>query len=169
MKYTSLYYISVVVPCGCGAGDLRIRNLNVECGDNPAIPFEVSSMEPVKKCPFCNPFADEIVAKNDLCYARWDRFPVSKGHLLLMPFRHTPDFFSLSPDERVALFDLVLVCKGVIEENFRPAGYNIGINVGEAAGQTVMHCHCHMIPRYAGDVSDTRGGIRGVVPGKREY
>ena len=64
---------------------------------------------------------------------------------------------------------LVDVCKGVIEENFQPAGYNIGINIGAAAGQTVMHCHCHMIPRYAGDVRNARGGIRGVVPGKREY
>jgi diadenosine tetraphosphate (Ap4A) HIT family hydrolase len=64
---------------------------------------------------------------------------------------------------------LIDECKGVIEENFQPAGYNIGINVGEVAGQTVMHCHCHMIPRYAGDVRNPKGGVRGVVPGKREY
>ena len=125
-------------------------------------------MEPVK-CPFCNPSADEIVAKNDLCYARWDRYPVSKGHLLVIPFRHIPDFFLMTPEERVAVLALVTECKEVIEENFSPAGYNIGFNVGVAAGQTVMHCHCHVIPRYVGDVPEPRGGVRGVVPGKSGY
>jgi diadenosine tetraphosphate (Ap4A) HIT family hydrolase len=125
-------------------------------------------MAPVK-CPFCNPVAEDIIARNDLCYVIWDRFPVSKGHLLIIPFRHVPDFFLLTIEEKQAMVALVDVCKGVIEENFQPAGYNIGINIGAAAGQTVMHCHCHMIPRYAGDVRNARGGIRGVVPGKREY
>jgi diadenosine tetraphosphate (Ap4A) HIT family hydrolase len=120
-------------------------------------------------CPFCNPVADEIVAKNDFCYARWDRYPVSKGHLLVIPFRHVADYFSLTVEENQALLALLYVCKEVIEENFKPAGYNIGFNVGEAAGQTVMHCHCHVIPRYVGDVRDARGGVRGVVPRKREY
>lgn len=125
-------------------------------------------MEPVK-CPFCNPSAEEIVAKNDLCYARWDKFPVSPGHLLVLPFRHTTDFFSMTPEERGAVISLVDVCKRVIEKKFSPDGYNIGFNVGEAAGQTVMHCHCHVIPRYAGDVSNPRGGVRGVVPGRKNY
>jgi len=120
-------------------------------------------------CPFCNPVADEIVAKNDLSYARWDRYPVSKGHLLLIPFRHVADYFSLTVEEKQAVLALVDECKKVIEENFNPAGYNIGFNVGVAAGQTVMHCHCHVIPRYVGDVQDARGGVRGVVPGKRGY
>jgi len=121
------------------------------------------------KCPFCNPPADEIVAKNNLCYARWDRYPVSKGHLLVIPFRHIPDFFSMTGEEKEAVLALVTECKEVIEENFSPAGYNIGFNVGVAAGQTVMHCHCHVIPRYVGDVPEPRGGVRGVVPGKRGY
>jgi len=120
-------------------------------------------------CPFCNPVADEIVAKNDLCYARWDGYPVSKGHLLVIPFRHVPDFFSMTVEEKQSVLALVDECKEVIEENLKPAGYNIGFNVGEAAGQTVMHCHCHVIPRYIGDVRDARGGVRGVVPGKRGY
>ena len=120
------------------------------------------------KCPFCNPLAEDIVAKNNLCYALWDRSPVSRGHLLVIPFRHTPDFFSLSVEEKHALLALIDTGKGVIEENFQPAGYNIGTNVGEAGGQTVMHCHCHVIPRYAGDVPDARGGIRGVVPYKQK-
>jgi diadenosine tetraphosphate (Ap4A) HIT family hydrolase len=125
-------------------------------------------MEPVS-CPFCNPFADDILAKNDLCYAKWDSYPVSKGHLLVIPFRHVADYFSLTVEEKQALFALIDDCKEMIEKNFRPAGYNIGFNVGEAAGQTVMHCHCHVIPRYVGDVKEPRGGVRGVVPGKRVY
>ncbi|MGA9087261.1 MAG: HIT family protein [Methanoregula sp.] len=120
-----------------------------------------------QKCPFCNPIADEIVAQNDLCYARWDRFPVSRGHLLVIPFRHEPDFFSLFIEEKQAMVALIDVCKGIVGEQFQPAGYNIGVNVGEAAGQTIMHCHCHVIPRYAGDVRDPRGGVRWVVPKKR--
>lgn len=95
------------------------------------------------KCPFCNPIAEDIVARNDRCYALWDRFPVSRGHLLVITFRHTPDFFSMTAEERQALVALVVSFKEVIEENFSPAGYNIGFNAGEAAGQTVMHCHCH--------------------------
>jgi len=129
----------------------------------------IAIMEQPAKCPFCKPFADDIVAKNDLCYARWDRYPVSKGHLLLMPYRHTPDFFSLTPEEKLAMLDLIDTCKEIIVENFKPDGYNIGMNIGAAAGQTIMHCHCHMIPRYAGDVKRPRGGIRGIVPGKRGY
>jgi diadenosine tetraphosphate (Ap4A) HIT family hydrolase len=120
-------------------------------------------------CPFCNPVADDIVAKNDLCYARRDRYPVSEGHLLVIPFRHIPDFFLMTVEEKQAVLALVDECKEVIEEEFSPAGYNIGFNVGEAAGQTVMHCHCHVIPRYVGDVRKPRGGIRGVVPLRRGY
>ena len=125
-------------------------------------------MEP-GKCPFCNPFADEIVAKNELCYARWDRYPVAKGHLLVMPYRHTPDLFSMTAEEKQAMVVLIDECKEVIEENFSPDGYNIGLNIGEAAGQTIMHCHCHMIPRYVGDAKRPKGGVRGVIPGKRWY
>ena len=125
-------------------------------------------MAPVK-CPFCNPLAQYIVARKDLCYARWDIFPASKGHLLIIPFRHEPDFFSLTVEEQQAMLALIDVGKAVIEEKFQPAGYNIGINIGEAAGQTVMHSHCHMIPRYAGDVRNPKGGIRGVVMRRMEY
>ena len=120
-------------------------------------------------CPFCNPLAEDIIARNDLCYAWWDLYPVSNGHLLVIPFRHTLDFFSMTVEEKMAVLALIDECKVVIEEKFRPAGYNIGFNVGEAAGQTVMHCHCHVIPRYVGDVEEPRGGVRGVVPWKRGY
>jgi len=117
-------------------------------------------------CRFCKPYADDIVARNTLCYARWDRFPVSKGHLLLMPFRHTPDYFSLTVDEKIALVELIDECREIVDENFRPQGYNIGYNIGEVAGQTVMHCHCHFIPRYKGDTDNPKGGVRRVVAGK---
>lgn len=123
-------------------------------------------MPDAKVCRFCKPYADDIVAKNTLCYARWDRFPVSKGHLLLMPFRHTPDYFSLTYDEKVAMVALIDECREIIEENFHPDGYNIGYNVGEVAGQSVMHCHCHLIPRYKGDTDNPKGGVRRVVAGK---
>ena len=92
-----------------------------------------------------------------------DRYPVKKGHLAVMPFRHAADYFSLTVEEKHALLALVDECKEVIEENFKPAGYTIGFNAGTAAGQTVMHCHCHVILRYVGDV---RGSYahRGFAP-----
>lgn len=123
-------------------------------------------MEKEQRCPFCSPFGDDIVARNLLCYARWDRFPVSKGHLLIIPFRHAPDYFSLTMEEKHAMTELIDECRKIIEENFRPAGYNIGYNIGEVAGQTVMHCHCHFIPRYPGDTDNPKGGVRRVVAGK---
>lgn len=123
-------------------------------------------MPDAKVCRFCKPYADDIVAKNTLCYARWDRFPVSKGHLLLIPFRHTPDYFSLTGDEKAAMVALIDECKEILDVNFHPDGYNIGYNIGEVAGQSVMHCHCHFIPRYKGDTDNPKGGVRRVVAGK---
>jgi diadenosine tetraphosphate (Ap4A) HIT family hydrolase len=117
-------------------------------------------------CSFCSPFGDDIITRNTLGYARWDRFPVSKGHLLVIPFRHVPDYFTLNREEKLAMVDLIDECKTIIEDNFKPDGYNIGYNIGNAAGQTVMHCHCHVIPRYKGDTDNPRGGVRRVVAGK---
>lgn len=119
-----------------------------------------------KGCRFCKPYGDEIVARNALCYARWDRFPVSKGHLLIIPFRHTPDYFSLTAEEKHAITELIEDCRAILQESFRPDGYNIGFNIGVAAGQSVMHCHCHLIPRYKGDTDNPKGGIRRAVAGK---
>ena len=120
-------------------------------------------------CPFCSPKRDEIVVENDLCYARWDKLPVSDGHILIIPFRHVRDLFGLTTDEWTATFALVEECKQVIESTRSPDGYNIGWNVGIPAGQTIMHCHCHVIPRYHGDIENPTGGIRGVIPHKRIY
>ncbi|MCK9581511.1 MAG: HIT domain-containing protein [Methanoregula sp.] len=123
-------------------------------------------MEKIPDCPFCHPPNEEIVAGNALCFAIRDRFPVTEGHLLIIPFRHTPDYFSLTPEEKLAITDLIEECRKISDEKLQPAGYNIGYNIGTAAGQTVMHCHCHFIPRYRGDTDNPRGGVRRVVRGR---
>jgi diadenosine tetraphosphate (Ap4A) HIT family hydrolase len=122
-------------------------------------------------CPFCNPLAEEIVTKNDLCYALWARFPVSKGHILVITFRHAPSFFSTTDAERTATVDLVNECKKIIENNFRPVGYYIGWRYKKetAEDKAVIHSHCHVIPRYSRDVPDPKDGVMEIVPAKREY
>jgi diadenosine tetraphosphate (Ap4A) HIT family hydrolase len=120
-------------------------------------------------CPFCNPSAGDVIAENNLCYARYDSYPVSPGHLLIIPFRHVAGFFDATDEEQQALLSLIRDCRRLLDERFHPDGYNIGVNVGEAAGQTVMHLHVHLIPRYSGDVENPRGGVRGVIPEKRIY
>ena len=121
------------------------------------------------KCPFCDINADEVVLKNDLCYARYDRYPVNKGHLLIVTFRHADTYFDTTDEEKQALLHLIDESKKYLSEKYTPDGFNVGINNGEAAGQTVMHFHCHVIPRYKGDVENPRGGVRGVIPGKMDY
>lgn len=121
------------------------------------------------QCPFCSPVPEEIVIENPLCYARYDRYPVSKGHLLIVPFRHVDAFFDLTDEERKAAFDLVQEANAKLNSALHPDGYNLGVNVGQAAGQTVMHAHIHLIPRYHGDVPDPRGGVRFVIPQKAKY
>lgn len=119
-------------------------------------------------CPFCDQdvsLADGVFLENALVYVREDKFPVSPGHLLVIPRRHAVDWFDLSADEQAAVADLINRAKCWLDEQHRPDGYNIGMNCGRAAGQTVMHMHCHLIPRYHGDVADPRGGLRGVIPG----
>jgi len=125
-------------------------------------------MDPLT-CPFCNPPEEEIVLQNSLCYARYDRYPASPGHLLLIPFRHVPTLFDATDAEQIALLALIREAKTLLDEQSHPDGYNVGVNVGKAAGQTVMHLHVHLIPRYAGDVADPRGGVRGAIPEKRKY
>jgi diadenosine tetraphosphate (Ap4A) HIT family hydrolase len=118
-------------------------------------------------CPFCD--NAESVLSNTLAYARFDRFPVSPGHLLILTRRHVADLFDASAAEQAALVDLIGAAKALLEERFRPDGYNIGVNVGAPAGQTIMHLHVHLIPRYLGDVENPRGGVRAVIPGKQQY
>lgn len=118
-------------------------------------------------CPFCNP--DEVVLENDLAYAKYDLYPVSPGHLLIISRLHTAFWFDLSPAEQAAIFSLIQRAKALLDAEYSPDGYNIGVNCGEVAGQTVMHVHVHLIPRYAGDVPNPRGGIRAIIAAKQRY
>src|SRR5208282_3262556 len=116
----------------------------------------------MSECLFC---ADrDPVLTNTLAFVRMDRFPVSPGHALILPFRHVADYFDLTADERAAITELLPQARRFLEQNYKPDGYNIGINVGEAAGQSVWHVHVHVIPRYRGDVPNPLGGVRGVIP-----
>ena len=124
-------------------------------------------MNPDRDCPFCSD--EDAVIGNAQAYARFDKYPVTPGHLLLITRRHVPDFFQISADERRAMFALLDQAKGLLDERFAPQGYNIGVNVGEVAGQTIPHVHLHLIPRYRGDAPNPRGGVRGVIPAKQSY
>jgi diadenosine tetraphosphate (Ap4A) HIT family hydrolase len=121
----------------------------------------------MRDCAFCS--FDEAVLRNELAYARFDRYPVSPGHLLVLTLRHVATWFEATDEERAALLALIDEGKRLLDERHAPDGYNIGINVGEAAGQTVVHLHVHLIPRYRGDVADPRGGVRGVIPQRQHY
>lgn len=121
-------------------------------------------------CPFCNPDAErELIVESATAYAMYDKFPVSNGHALIIPKKHCTDYFELTFKEQSACWFMLKRVKEHIFEKFNPEGFNVGINVGEAAGQTISHVHIHLIPRNKGDVTNPRGGVRGVIPKKRIY
>ncbi|MBL6975621.1 MAG: HIT family protein [Deltaproteobacteria bacterium] len=120
-------------------------------------------------CPFCNADESRLIAKNGLAIAILDGFPVNPGHALIIPKRHVASWFHASSEERLAIMDLMDQVKALLDRDHRPDGYNLGINTGAAAGQTVMHLHVHLIPRYKGDVDDLRGGIRKLFPDRARY
>ena len=125
----------------------------------------------LENCLFCE-WKDEkekIILENEYAFARFDEFPVSKGHILFMTKRHVKDFFETTAEEKNAIFELMDQAKAMLDEKYYPDGYNIGMNCGQAAGQSVMHVHVHLIPRYNGDIKNPRGGIRGVIPKKQSY
>mgnify|MGYP001032943236 FL=1 len=123
-----------------------------------------------RQCIFCNLDQDkEIIAENELAVAFYDSFPVNPGHSLIIPKRHVANYFDLSVEECVAMQALLKVVQTKVEERFHPNGYNIGVNVNVAAGQSVFHVHMHLIPRFLGDVEDPKGGVRGVIPSKQKY
>ena len=122
-----------------------------------------------KPCPFCTLPAVRVVEENEHALLMLDGFPVSPGHSLIIPKRHVGSFFEATPPERAALLALLDRAKELVEKHQAPAGYNIGINDGAAAGQTVPHLHIHLIPRYEGDQDDPRGGVRWVIPDKANY
>lgn len=122
-----------------------------------------------KPCTFCTLPASRVVGKNEHAFWIRDAFPVSLGHSLVIPKRHVGSFFEVTLEERIALLDLLDQAKASAVAEFRPDGFNIGINDGAAAGQTVPHLHIHLIPRHAGDQEDPRGGVRWVIPEKADY
>jgi len=126
--------------------------------------------EPGSDCPFCARVeAGDLRIANALAAAFADGFPVSPGHTLVIPRRHVASYFELTRDEQTAVWDLVSRVKAALDREHSPAGYNVGANVGAAGGQTVWHAHVHVIPRYAGDVEDPRGGVRWVIRARAPY
>jgi len=121
-------------------------------------------------CPFCNLASKvELISETATAVAFLDSFPVNPGHTLIVPKRHIDNYFELTIHEQRALWLVVNRCKMLIQKRFNPDGFNVGINVGESAGQSIFHVHIHLIPRYKGDVENPRGGVRGVVPMKQSY
>ena len=121
-------------------------------------------------CFFCRALeSGDFLIDNRLAAARYDDFPVSPGHILVVPKRHTPDWWNATAEERDAMLKLLDEAKAIVDRELHPDGYNIGMNLGEAAGQSVMHLHLHLIPRYTGDCPNPKGGVRGVIPEKQSY
>ena len=124
-------------------------------------------MSETEYCPFCSD--PEIVMENELAFADYDSYPVNPGHCLIILRRHIAEYFEATAEEKAAIWALVDKMKPIIDEEFKPDGYNVGVNIGKSAGQSVPHVHIHMIPRYQGDMEDPRGGVRGVIPHKQKY
>ena len=122
-----------------------------------------------EKCIFCHTADEKLVAENALAQAVYDTYPVSPGHTLIVPRRHAQTIWELTPEEYAACFDLVVQSKQILESRHTPDGFNVGVNCGVFAGQSVMHAHIHLIPRYRGDVPDPRGGVRNIIPHKAHY
>lgn len=120
-------------------------------------------------CPFCPPPSERVLIESPLILCLWDAFPTSPGHALLIPRRHIESWFDATAEEQHALASAISFARAEIEKRHRPDGYNVGMNLGAAAGQTVAHLHLHVIPRYAGDVADPRGGVRWVLPARADY
>ena len=122
-------------------------------------------------CLFCDKENQKfkLISENDFCVARFDEFPVSPGHALIIPKKHMLSFFDLKEDGVLKMFSLMRNAKDIIQKEYKPDALNIGINDGEAAGRTINHLHIHLIPRYLGDMENPRGGVRHIIPGKGYY
>ena len=137
-------------------------------------PSNISEVAPDSKCiktdcPFCNPDPSEIILRNESGFVMADHYPVSPGHLLVIPWRHVPDYFQATEMEILDLHRLIRGGQDVLMEHYSPGGFNIGINIGKIAGQSIFHLHIHLIPRYSGDHPNPRGGVRHLIPGKGNY
>jgi len=120
-------------------------------------------------CPFCEIAPDRIISQSDFMLTTFDQYPVSPGHTLIIPKRHVASLFALTETEWNEIFDELKRVKDELLTSHQPDGFNIGVNDGEAAGQTILHLHVHVIPRYEGDVADPRGGIRWLFPDHAKY
>ena len=126
--------------------------------------------DPNNPCLFCNIKESGLTKENNLAYASYDSFPVSEGHCLIIPKRHVKDYFDLSNEEIIACNDLIKEIKNeIIKKDSSVKGFNIGSNAGKISGQSILHCHIHLIPRRAGDVENPQGGVRSVIPSKQHY
>ncbi len=120
-------------------------------------------------CIFCNRDELKIELENNLAFAIFDKYPVNKGHMLIIPKRHFASFFEIREEELAQIHRLIIAAKKKLDGEYNPDGYNLGINIGEDAGQTIMHLHIHLIPRYQGDIENPRGGIRNLMPNLVPY
>ena len=126
--------------------------------------------DPNNPCLFCDVKKTGIVYENELAYASYDSYPVSEHHCLIIPKRHIKDYFDLSNDELLACNDLIkIVKKEITNKDPLVKGFNLGTNIGIVSGQSILHCHFHLIPRREGDVDNPQGGIRSVIPNKQHY
>jgi len=126
--------------------------------------------DPNNPCLFCNVKENGYAYENNLAYASYDSYPVSEHHCLVIPKRHIKDYFDLSNDEIIACNDLIkLVKEEILSKDTTVKGFNLGTNAGKISGQSIMHCHIHLIPRRENDVKNPQGGIRSVIPGKQHY
>ena len=126
--------------------------------------------DPNNPCLFCNTRESGFTLQNELAYASYDTYPVSKHHCLIIPKRHIKDFFELTDKELLACNDLIKKVKDEIKKKDPNInGFNLGTNIGKASGQSILHCHFHLIPRRLGDVENPQGGVRSVIPNKQHY
>ena len=126
--------------------------------------------DPNNPCLFCDSKKSGIAHENDLAYASYDSYPVSDHHCLIIPKRHIKDYFDMSNDELIACNDLIQIVKNeILSKDINVKGFNVGTNAGKIAGQSIMHCHIHLIPRREGDVDNPQGGVRSVIPNKQHY
>ncbi len=122
-----------------------------------------------KNSPFYPLEPDRIILEGENCVAFYDRYPVNEGHALVIPYQPVASLYELEEEIQSELWDTVRKVRTILKEKFNPNGFNIGINDGTAAGQTMPHTHIHLIPRYKGDIPDPRGGIRWIIPEKAKY
>ena len=126
--------------------------------------------DPNHPCLFCDSKKSGIAHENDLAYASYDSYPVSDHHCLIIPKRHIKDYFNMTNDELIACNDLIQIVKNeILSKDINVKGFNVGTNAGKIAGQSIMHCHIHLIPRREGDVDNPQGGVRSVIPNKQHY